>query len=180
MNIVIEPLSRHPELVPVAARWHWSEWGHTDPGGTMESWTAALAAQAGADQIPGTLLALADGAPVGVACLVARDMPGYEPAAGLTPWLKGLYVVPAARRQGHGERLVRRCEAWAAALGHDTLYLFTERGSAAQSLYERLAWLPADAARYEGIDVIVMRTSLPAPARAHGPRAAGRGAAWCQ
>ena len=104
-------------------------------------------------------LGIADGAPVGVACLVARDMPGYEPAAGLTPWLKGLYVAPAARRQGHGERLVRRCEAWAAALGHDTLYLFTERGSAAQSLYERLAWQAIDAARYEGIDVTVMRTS---------------------
>lgn len=103
MNIVIEPLSRHPELVPVAARWHWSEWGHTDPGGTLESWTAAL--------------------------------------------------------------------------GHDTLYLFTERGSAAQSLYERLSWQPADAARYEGIDVTVMRTSLPGAARAPAARAAGRGAA---
>ena len=166
MSIVIEALSRHPEAVPVAARWHWSEWGHTDPGGTLESWTAGLAGQADADQIPGTLLALADGAPVGVACLVARDMPGYAPAAGLTPWLRGLYVDPAARRQGHGERLVRRCEAWAASLGHDTLYLYTERGSAAQSLYERLAWQPIEAASYDGIDVTVMRTSLsPAPAQ---------------
>jgi len=160
MEIVIEALSRHPELVPVAAQWHHSEWGHTDPGGSLESWTAGLARQAGADQIPGTLLALADGVPAGVACLVAQDMPGYEPAAGLTPWLKGLYVAPAARRQGHGERLVRRIEAWAAALGHESLYLYTERGSAAQSLYQRLGWQSIDAARYDGIDATVMRTGL--------------------
>jgi hypothetical protein len=82
MSIVIEPLRRHPEVVPVAAQWHWSEWGHTDPGGSLESWTAGLAAQAGADQIPGTLLALADGAPVGVACLVARTCPATSPRPG--------------------------------------------------------------------------------------------------
>lgn len=160
MEVVIEALSRHPGLVPVAAQWHFGEWGHTDQGGSLESWTAGLARQAGADQIPGTLVALADGVPAGVACLVARDMPGYEPAAGLTPWLKGLYVPPAARRQGHGERLTRRIEAWAAALGHESLYLYTERGSAAQSLYERLGWQSIDVARYDGIDATVMRIGL--------------------
>lgn len=160
MEVVIEALSRHPGLVPVAAQWHFGEWGHTDPGGSLESWTAGLARQAGADQIPGTLLALADGVPAGVACPVARDMPGCEPAAGLTPWLKGLYVAPAARRQGHGERLTRRIEAWAAALGHKSLYLYTERGSAAQSLYERLGWQSIHVARYDGVDATVMRIGL--------------------
>jgi GNAT superfamily N-acetyltransferase len=160
MEVVIEALSLHPELVPIAARWHFSEWGHTDPGGSLESWTASLARQASADQIPGPLVALADGAPAGGAGLVAHDMPGYEPADGLAPWLKGLYVAPAARRQGHRERLVRRVEAWAAALGHESLYLYTERGSAAQSLYERLGWQSIDVARYDGIDATVMRTGL--------------------
>jgi GNAT superfamily N-acetyltransferase len=160
MDLVIEPLSRHPELVPVAAEWHWSEWGHTDPGGSLESWTAALGGQADASEIPGTLIALADGSPVGVVCLVAEDMLGYAPAAGLTPWVKGLYVIRAARGRGHGERLTRRCEAWAATLGHDALYLYTERGSAAQALYQRLGWQTIDTGKYEDIDVSVMRTGL--------------------
>jgi len=146
--------------VPVAAGWHWREWRHTDPGGSLESWTTALGGQADAREIPGTLIALADGLPVGVVCLVAEDMPGYAPAARLTPWVKGLYVIPAARGRGHGERLTRRCEAWAATLGHDALYLYTEHGSAAQALYERLGWQTISTGHYEDIDVSLMRTSL--------------------
>ena len=160
MDIVIEPLSRHPQLVPVAAGWHWMEWGHTDPGGSLESWTTALGGQADAREIPGTLIALADGLPVGVVCLVAEDMPGYAPAAGLTPWVKGLYVIPEARGRGQGERLTQRCEVWAASLGHDALYLYTERLSAAQALYERLGWQTINTGHYEDIDVSLMRTSL--------------------
>ena len=164
MDVVIEPLSHHPDAVPVAAEWHFTEWGHTDPGGSLEAWTAGLARQAGADQIPGTLIALVDGSPAGVVGLVEQDMPEYEPAAGLTPWIKGLYVIPSARRRGIGGLLVRRCEAWAASLGHRVLYLYTERGSGAQALYERLAWRAIHVGHYDGIDVTVMRTSLrPAP-----------------
>ena len=160
MDVVVEPLSNHPAVVAVAAEWHFREWGHTDPGGSLETWTAGLARQAGADQIPGTLIALGDRVPVGVVCLVAEDMRGYEPAAGLTPWIKGLYVIPPARRRGVGGLLVQRCEAWAASLGHEILYLYTERGSAAQALYERLGWQAVHAGCYEGIDVTVMRAFL--------------------
>ena len=160
MDVVIEPLGRHPELIRVAAEWHWREWGHTDPGGSLESWTTALGGQADAVEIPGTLIALADGSPVGVVCLVAEDMPGCAPAAGLAPWVKGLYVIPGARGRGHGERLTRRCEAWAATLGHDALYLYSERGSTAEALYERLGWQTINTGRHEDIDVTVMRTSL--------------------
>ena len=102
MDVVVEPLSHHPDAVPLAAEWHFREWGHTDPGGSLAAWTAGLAGQAGADQIPGTLIALVDGSPAGVVCLVGQDMPGFGPAAGLTPWIKGLYVIPQARRSGVG------------------------------------------------------------------------------
>jgi GNAT superfamily N-acetyltransferase len=160
MDVIVEPLGNHPELIPVAAEWHFREWGHTDPGGSLEAWTAGMARQAGADAIPGTLIALADGTPAGVVCLVARDMPGYEPAAALTPWIKGLYVVPSQRRRGIGGILVRRCEAWAASLGHQVLYLYTERDSGAQALYKRLGWQTIDTGYYDGIDVTVMRSHM--------------------
>ena len=87
-------------------------------------------------------------------------MPGYEPAAGLSPWLKGLYVIPSARRRGYGELLVRRCQDWASSLGFGALHLFTERSSAAQALYTRLGWQAIHGGHDEGIDVTVMRTSL--------------------
>jgi GNAT superfamily N-acetyltransferase len=160
MDVDTAALGDHPEFIPVVAGWHWREWGHTDPAGSQESWTAGLAAQAAADQVPGTLIALVDGSPAGVVCLVARDMPGYQPAARLSPWLKGLYVIPAARRRGLGELLVRRCQAWASSLGFDALHLYTERSSAARALYERMDWQVIHQAHYEGIDATVMRTFL--------------------
>jgi GNAT superfamily N-acetyltransferase len=164
MDVAVEPLSNYPEAVAVVAEWHFREWGHTDPGGSIEAWTAGMARQAGADEVPGTLIAVAGRAPVGVVCLVGQDMTGYEPATGLTPWLKGLYVIPSARRQGVGAILVRRCEAWAASLGHKVLYLYTERDSGAQALYERLSWRAIHAGYYDGIAVTVMQATLAASA----------------
>jgi GNAT superfamily N-acetyltransferase len=160
MEVTVDPLFKYPELISIAAEWHFNEWGHTDPGGTLETWTAGLARQAAADQVPGALIALADGAPAGVVCLIAHDMPGYGPAVPLTPWVKGLYVVPSQRRRGLGGVLMRRCEAWAASLGYRDLYLYTERGSGAQALYVRLGWEAVQTARYEQIDAIVMRKVL--------------------
>ena len=93
MRVVVEPLSEHADLIPTVAGWHFSEWGRSDPGGSAQSWAAGLAGQAGADQPPGTLVAHADGELAAAVCLVPQDVPGYLPAAGLTPWIKGLYVV---------------------------------------------------------------------------------------
>jgi GNAT superfamily N-acetyltransferase len=161
MDVGVEPLSNHLGAVPMVAEWHFREWGHTEPGGSLEAWTTAMARQSGADGIPGTLIALVGRAPVGVVCLVDQDMAGYESARDLTPWLKGLYVIPSARRQGIGGILVQRCQAWAASLGHKTLYLYTERGSGAQALYERLNWRAIHTGHYDGIAVTVMQASLP-------------------
>lgn len=160
MDIAVEPLSNYPQEIATVAEWHFTEWGHTDPGGSLEAWTAGMASQAGADSIPGTLIAVVAGAPVGVVCLTGQDMPGYGPAAGLTPWLKGLYVAPSARRQGIGATLVRRCEAWAASLGHKTLYLYTERDSPAESLYRNLNWQTIRTAHHDGIHVTLMQNTL--------------------
>ena len=170
MVIEVKPLSSHPEAVPLVAGWHFSEWGHTDPSGSLETWTAAMARQAGADKVPGTLIALAGRTPIGVVCLVGQDMARYEPTAGLAPWLKGLYVVPSARHHGVGGILVRGCEAWAASLGHRDLYLYTERDSGAQALYERLGWRLVNTGHYDGIAVAVMRTSLPLAPKNTGDR----------
>jgi len=156
--VVVEPLASHPELIPIAAGWHFTAWGHSDPGSSVETWTAAMTRQV--SHVPGMLIAIADGSPAGVVGLVAHDMPGYKPAAGMTPWVKGLYVAPAHRRRGLGTLLMRHCEAMAASLGHQFLYLYTGRGSPAQVLYERLNWRAIHTGRYDGIDVTVMCTSM--------------------
>jgi GNAT superfamily N-acetyltransferase len=165
MDALVTALSEYPEFVPVVARWHWQEWGHTDPGGTLRGWTAALARQAAADRIPGTLVAVEAGAPVGAVCLVETDMPGHSPVAALSPWIKGLYVDPSARRRGHGTLLMSRCETWAAALGYRALYLYTERGSAAERLYAAIGWQLLRHDHYNGLAASVMCKSLPPTGR---------------
>jgi GNAT superfamily N-acetyltransferase len=160
MAVIVTALSDYPGFVPVVARWNWQEWGHTDPGGTLAAWTAGLARQAGADEIPGTLVAVADGVPVGAVCLVAHDMPGAAAAEGLSPWVKALYVAPEARRHGYGTLLMSRCQAWASALGHRALYLYTERGSGAELLYAGLGWQAIGRADYDGIDATIMSCQL--------------------
>ena len=169
MDAVVSALSDYPDFVPVVARWHWQEWGHTDPGGTLRSWTAGLAGQAGADQIPGTLIAVADGIPLGAVCLVARDMPGHRAAAEWSPWIKGLYVDPPARRRGCARLLMSRCETWAAALGHRMIYLYTERASPAEQLYSQTGWQAISCDCYDGIDVTIMRKPLSHPLAAATP-----------
>lgn len=87
-------------------------------------------------------------------------MPGHEPAEGLTPWIRGLYVRESARRRGYGSLLLSRCETWAGALGHGNLYLYTERDSGAERLYTRTGWQLLRHDFYDGIEVSVMRKSL--------------------
>jgi hypothetical protein len=66
---------------------------------------------------------------------------------------------------------VSRCEAWAAALGHESLYLFTERGSEAAQLYQRLGWQIIRHDQFENLAVTVMRKSLPLWLDRHADRA---------
>jgi GNAT superfamily N-acetyltransferase len=87
-------------------------------------------------------------------------MPGYEAVAGLSPWIKGLYVDEPARRHGCGALLMARCETWAAGLGHESLYLYTERGSGAEQFYKYLRWQVIHHDQYDGMAVSIMRKSL--------------------
>jgi hypothetical protein len=40
MDVAVEPLNNYPETVPVVAEWHFREWGHTDPGGSLEAYAS--------------------------------------------------------------------------------------------------------------------------------------------
>jgi len=40
--MTIIPLADRPDLATVVAEWHFDEWGHLYPGGTLDGRTAAL------------------------------------------------------------------------------------------------------------------------------------------
>jgi GNAT superfamily N-acetyltransferase len=146
----IESIADHLDLVETIASWHWSEWGHCDPSGSLQSWTAGLRQRILRDCIPTTYVALEGDLPVGSVTLVDNDM-ATRPY--LWPWLAGLYVIPEARTRGIGSVLVCHAVAKVAEMDIPRLYLYT---SSARRFYEKLGWQPIAQDFYEDEPVTVM------------------------
>jgi hypothetical protein len=88
----IVPLAERPEYVDQVATWGFAEWGHLNPGQTLQSRTAGLRAEMSADRIPVALVALdkSDGI-VGTVSLLFDDLTG-DPR---NPWLASVFVPPS-------------------------------------------------------------------------------------
>jgi GNAT superfamily N-acetyltransferase len=153
----IESIADHLGLVPTIAQWHWDAWGHADPDGSHASWTAGLRERTHRDRVPTTYVALAGDELLGSVTLVEHDMATNR---NWSPWLAGLYVAPAHRRQGVASALVRHAVRAAAAMGIVRLYLFTE---SARGFYERLGWQPVGQEAYEGAQVTIMAIDIHEP-----------------
>jgi GNAT superfamily N-acetyltransferase len=150
-RVRIESIADHLELVETIARWHWEEWGHADPGGSLAGWTAGLRTRTRRGEIP-TYVALDGDELVGSVTLVAHDMATHPE---WSPWLAGTYVVPERRREGVGSALARHALREAAAMGVARLYLYTE-SDAARGWYERLGWRAIAVEDYAGALVTIM------------------------
>ena len=150
----IESITDHLDLVDMIAQWHWDEWGHTDPEGSVESWTEGLRQRTRRDVIPTTYLAFDGAELLGSVTLVENDM-SIRP--DLTPWLAGMYVKPESRLRGVGTALVRHAVQKTAEMGIERLYLYTHT---ARTFYEKLGWYHIAYSYYEGQDVSIMAIDL--------------------
>jgi len=148
--MTIELLADHLDALPTLARWQHSEWGDLRVGDTLEARTARLEREVGRDQIPLTVVALANTEVLGSASLVAHDM---DTRPELTPWLAGVFVGPEYRRRGIASELVRRIVAEAARLRVPLLYLYTMQS---EKLYENLGWAVEERTKYRGHEVVIM------------------------
>jgi GNAT superfamily N-acetyltransferase len=146
----IASIADHLELVDTIARWHWNEWGHSDPDGSLQSWTEGLRERTNRDSIPTTYVALHDDKPIGSVTLVEHDM---STRLDLSPWVAGVYVKPQHRGRGVGSALVQHAVAEAANMGVKRLYLYT---NPAREFYEKLGWRHVADDFYEGQPVIIM------------------------
>lgn len=150
----IQSLADYPNYIATIGRWHWQEWGHADPEGTLESWIEGIAGRANRDVIPTTLVALDGDELMGSVCLVESDM---DIRKALTPWVAGLLVAPDYRNQGVGTSLMEHAMAFARELGVPKLYLYT---ATAEAMYHRIGWRTIETAHYEGDDVAIMVIEL--------------------
>jgi GNAT superfamily N-acetyltransferase len=131
----VESLHDHKAHVATIAEWHWREWGHADPEGSLAAWTAALHTRLPVETHP--------------AAFVALDRTHPE----LGPWIAGLFVIPSHRRRGLGSALMKHATDAATQMGHPDLFLHT---STATCLYLQLGWKKLFRESYEGEIVDVM------------------------
>lgn len=146
----IEHLADHPDLIRELAALHHAEWGHMRPDRSLDARTERLRKACGRGGVPTVVVALDDGGLLGSAMLIANDM---ETRPDLTPWLAGVFVLPAHRGRGLGAALVARIEGEAAAAGAAHLYLYTP---GARAFYERLGWRAIEETDHLGHRVTIM------------------------
>ena len=96
------------------------------------------------------LIARQSGVPVGTCLLVPSEI---EPNHCVSPWLAGLFVVPAHRRYGAGAVLVRAIEEQARARGFARIFLYT---TSAAGFYQRLGWTLEERTDWRGFDTAFM------------------------
>jgi len=150
----IVPLTEHPEFVDQVAAWGFGEWGHLDPGQTLQSRTAWLHENMTVDRVPIVLVALDDaGTMVGTASLLFDDLEG-DPR---NPWLASVFVPAEQRGKGVASALVVAIEDAARRFGYPTLYLFT---TSAARLYASLGWRRLERREYRGEPIQVMDKAL--------------------
>jgi GNAT superfamily N-acetyltransferase len=151
----IESIADHLDLLPTIGKWHWDEWGHADPEGSLDTWIAGLSQRTLRDQIPTTYVALSKPDELlGSVTLVDCDMDTHQE---LNPWLAGLYVDPDFRAQGIGSKLVNHSIGKVRDMEYSQLFLHT---SSASGLYTGLGWQIIGEELYEGEDVSIMVFNL--------------------
>jgi GNAT superfamily N-acetyltransferase len=154
VELRIELLADHLDLVDTVNAWHWREWSHGYTDASLEDWRARLVERSTRDRVPFTLIAFADEVPVGCVSVCDDDLDTRFADHG--PWLSGMLVVGVARNQGVGRTLLLEAEHLAREFGASDLWLFT---SEAAAFYERCGW--SVVARKERLqDSTVMRKDL--------------------
>lgn len=150
----VVPLVERPDLAEQVSVWGFGEWGHLNPGQTLEQRRAEVQGSLNVERVPIAFVALDDGdGIVGMASLILDDLEG-DPR---NPWLASVYVPPGHRKKGIASALVRTVEEAARRLGFDRLYLFT---STAPSLYAGLGWRALERRDYRGEHIQVMDKAL--------------------
>jgi GNAT superfamily N-acetyltransferase len=146
----IEYLADDIALIPIIAHWHHEEWGHFNPGDSVERRITNLQTHLGKKQIPTTFVSLSRGILLGSASLVAHDM---DTRMDLSPWLANVYVTPEHRGQGIGTALIQRVIDEAVELSIETMYLFTPNR---EGFFAGLGWSVVERTEYREQKVVIM------------------------
>ena len=97
----IVPLVERPDLAEQVSVWGFDEWGHLNPGQTLDQRRAEIQGKMNIDRVPIAFVALGDDdGIVGTASLIFDDLEG-DPR---NPWLASVYVPPNIARRASPRR----------------------------------------------------------------------------
>ena len=129
-------------------------WRFAFPNDTAEVRAAKFEAHENREVLPMAWIAHSGEKVFGTAALRVADLHGRE---DLGPWLGGVYVLPAHRRQGVATALCRVAEDRARVMGIPRLYLFTLDQ---ESLYARMGWETIEATVWQDRPCVIMAKNL--------------------
>src|SRR5438045_9134209 len=120
MTIALKQLSECPEHLDSVGRWIYEEWWskRCDSPEVVVNW---LRSHTKLDSVPYSVIALAEGEPVGSCCVIENDCihrPQYA------PWVAAVYLMPEFRRRGIASMILREAASLAARAG--VICLFTD------------------------------------------------------
>lgn len=147
-------LADFPECISALAPPLLEHWSYVFPEDTLDTRVAKLRRHLNRDALPIAWVAHEGGQTVGTAALRVHDLEGRE---DLSPWLGGVFVLPAFRRQGIGSALCAAVEQHARRTGVGTLYLFTIDQ---QALYADLGWQILEHTVWHGFESDIMKKRL--------------------
>jgi N-acetylglutamate synthase-like GNAT family acetyltransferase len=134
----VDLLVNRPDLIPELASQLVQEWKSIYSEVSIEYFESKLNRHLNSTTLPIAWIAYDRNTVLGTASLRIQDHDSYPQ---LSPWLGGVYVNPAARRNGIGTILCSSVETKAKDLGHNKLYLFTLDK---QRWYQNLGWQPLE------------------------------------
>jgi GNAT superfamily N-acetyltransferase len=147
-------LADHPHHIPTVAAWQYEEWGHLNPGDSLQGRIERLGQHLGRPGIPTTLIAVDNNIVMGCAGLVINDLRSHP---DLTPFMASVFVAPAYRGRGIATALAAQMKVVAQELGFPLLYLITPDQ---QKLYARIGWVAQRDLEYRGEVVTLMAVTL--------------------
>ncbi|MGH8564449.1 MAG: GNAT family N-acetyltransferase [Gammaproteobacteria bacterium] len=153
-SLIIEPLARHPEALPVLSEWFEAEWPSYYGAGGRGSALRDLQAYSNQGSLPVGVVALREGSACGVAALKAESIASH---AHLSPWAAAGLVHHSMRGQGIGRLLLDALEQKVRHLGFSRIYCGT---SSAQSLLQRCGWQLIESIIHEDKDLGIYSKAL--------------------
>src|SRR5262245_28236984 len=119
MRVEVRQLSECPEYLATVGTWIYDQWWSKryDTPEVVLDW---LRMHRQKDTVPFTVVAFANGIPVGSCCVVENDC---EHRKQYAPWVAAVYVKPEMRHRGIGTQILQAAAAVAGRIKVEGLYI---------------------------------------------------------